>query len=164
MCCHDNYILSSDCDCECYWTYSVLIDVTHHTTHTAHTTHSSTHYTTHCHVTARYHAGGPLSIRGFGGYGIGPRAPPSAPSSTESAQDAITGDALGGFARSTFLATLSVPINLKVIDYLHDRISMLVSVSTTCHIMLPLFNRSVTFEMKSLFNTTRYNAKRYDKI
>jgi outer membrane protein assembly factor BamA len=66
-------------------------------------------------ITTRYHAGGPLSIRGFGGYGIGPRAPPSAPSSTELAQDVITGDALGGFAKSTFLGTLSVPINLKVI-------------------------------------------------
>ena len=63
----------------------------------------------------RYHAGGPMSIRGFGGYGIGPRAPPSAPSSTELAQDVITGDALGGFAKSTFLGTLSVPINLKVV-------------------------------------------------
>jgi hypothetical protein len=58
-----------------------------------------------------------MSIRGFGGYGIGPRAPPSAASSTELAQDVITGDALGGFAKSTFLATLSVPINLKVTNH-----------------------------------------------
>lgn len=55
-----------------------------------------------------------MSIRGFGGYGIGPRAPSATPNKTDFAQDEITGDAMGGFAKSTFLGTLSVPINLKV--------------------------------------------------
>lgn len=136
---------------------------TPHTLHTPHIQHiqHTQHNTTHCHVTARYHAGGPLSIRGFGGYGIGPRAPPSGPSSTELAQDAITGDALGGFARSTFLATLSVPINLKVIYCrLHDRISVHRSDAITCYTMLPLCSRTVTFETKSLSDTTRCDAMR----
>lgn len=60
-----------------------------------------------------------MSVRGFNGYGIGPRSPPSTliPTSTSTSEidgSIHHGDSLGGFAKSTFLGTLSVPLDLKV--------------------------------------------------
>ena len=69
--------------------------------------------------TRRYHAGGPMSLRGFEGYGIGPRAPPpngqfSKPQNDNNHNQNSSGDSLGGFTKTTFLGTLSVPLDLKV--------------------------------------------------
>lgn len=69
------------------------------------------------HVVCRYHAGGPMSVRGFSGYGIGPRSPSSTvltSSSLKMDDRSNQGDSMGGFAKSTFLGTLSVPLDLKV--------------------------------------------------
>jgi hypothetical protein len=69
----------------------------------------------------RYHLGGPLSLRGFAPYGIGPRAPATPklqPLSGIQNEDNIpeksNADSLGGTGKSSFLATLSVPVDLKV--------------------------------------------------
>ena len=51
-----------------------------------------------------------MSLRGFEGYGIGPRAPPSG----QLGSGDHFGDSLGGFTKTTFLGTLSVPVDLKV--------------------------------------------------
>ena len=69
------------------------------------------------HTACRYHAGGPMSVRGFSGYGIGPRSPsPTVLTSSSLKIDDRNnhGDSMGGFAKSTFLGTLSVPLDLKV--------------------------------------------------
>jgi outer membrane protein assembly factor BamA len=61
----------------------------------------------------RYHLGGPLSLRGFAPYGIGPRAPATSQNEDKNSEKP-NADSLGGIGKSSFLATLSVPLNLKV--------------------------------------------------
>lgn len=61
----------------------------------------------------RYHAGGPMSVRGFDGYGIGPRAP-LPPSNQLEDNSNEKGDSLGAFSKALFLGTVSVPLNTKV--------------------------------------------------
>lgn len=54
-----------------------------------------------------------MSLRGFEGYGIGPRGPPSGElDKSDTAEQ--HGNSLGGFTKITFLGTLSVPLDLKV--------------------------------------------------
>ena len=57
-----------------------------------------------------------MSLRGFEGYGIGPRAPPNGEFSKpqNDSNHNHSGDSLGGFTKTTFLGTLSVPLDLKV--------------------------------------------------
>lgn len=58
-----------------------------------------------------------MSLRGFEGYGIGPRAPPPNGEFCKPQNDNNhnhSGDSLGGFTKTTFLGTLSVPLDLKV--------------------------------------------------
>lgn len=52
-----------------------------------------------------------MSVRGFGGYGIGPRTPPL---KEVASQEEHNGDSFGGFAKSLFLGTLSVPLRVGV--------------------------------------------------
>lgn len=54
-----------------------------------------------------------MSLRGFEGYGIGPRAPLSGALDTPDTAEQH-GNSLGGFTKTTFLGTLSVPLDLKV--------------------------------------------------
>ena len=54
-----------------------------------------------------------MSLRGFEGYGIGPRAPPGGELDKPEAAEQH-GNSLGGFTKTTFLGTLSVPLDLKV--------------------------------------------------
>ena len=54
-----------------------------------------------------------MSLRGFEGYGIGPRAPPRGQLGKPHIDDHF-GDSLGGFTKTTFLGTVSVPLDLKV--------------------------------------------------
>ena len=75
-----------------------------------------------------------MSLRGFGGYGIGPRAPTSSPTPPGGAGGAggeNNGDSFGGFAKSSFLGTLSVPLDFKV-NMINDR-------------LFPIFNLSFDF-------------------
>ena len=93
-------------------------------------------------LTDRYHGGGALSLRGFDGYGIGPRAVPS-PSPTPSSSFALPapspspataakaakeepgagpvppsvagGEALGGFTKLGGLFLLSAPVRIKAL-------------------------------------------------
>lgn len=65
----------------------------------------------------RYHLGGPLSLRGFAPYGVGPRAPATSKTGIQNEDrnsEKPNADSLGGIGKFSFLATLSVPLNLKV--------------------------------------------------
>ena len=73
-------------------------------------------------VLCRYHAGGPLSLRGFDLYGIGERAerrkvlvPSPSSGDATSRSDLGIPDALGGGARCSLLALLSVPVPIHAL-------------------------------------------------
>lgn len=57
-------------------------------------------------ATDRYHSGGPMNLRGFSVYGIGPRANPSTTGGFEG------GDSIGGLVKINVSAILSCPLRL----------------------------------------------------
>eukprot|EP01041_Mallomonas_annulata_P000862 gene862-1683_t len=92
----------------------------------------------------RYYAGGPVSMRGFTSYGIGPRA-------TLQTGGVDKGDALGGDVKTSVVAMLSVPIPIKSLGESGARAILFLN---TCS----LSDSLRTFNLKNMVDYSRISV------